>query len=169
MMKARFLIPLLVILAACTTNKPMTDEQKAAVTEEAVTAVNAYFEAMKVSDAEKITGMFENSTDMTYIVAGIIYNYDRMMELATQNFPYIKGQIFETRSEKYIIVSPDFFIYSWNGKNGINMTTGESIMMEDYMVTVGFRKHEDGWKILFGHESEKVPIPIDTTSVPISF
>jgi hypothetical protein len=168
-MKAKFLVPLFVLLAACTANKPMTDEQKAAVTEEAVTAVNAYFEAMKVSDAEKITGMFENSKDMTYIAAGMIYDYERMMELARQNFPYIKGQSFETKSEKYIIISPEYFVYTWYGKNGITMTTGDSLMMEDYLVTVGFRKHEEGWKILFGHESEKVSIPIDTTSVPISF
>jgi ketosteroid isomerase-like protein len=28
-------------------------------------------------------------------------------------------------------------------------------MMEDYLITAGFRKHEDGWKVFVGHESEK--------------
>ncbi len=168
-MKARLLIPLLLIMAACTTNKPMTDEQKAAVGEEAAVAVKTYFDAMTVSDIETITGIFENSSDLTYIAGGMIYDYDRMMELAKLNFPYIKGQTFDTKSEKYIIVSQQCFIYTWYGSNSMTMTTGDVVTMEDYLITVGFRKHEDGWKVFIGHESEKVPIPIDTTSVPISF
>jgi len=168
-MKVKLLIPLLLLVAACTTNKPMTDEQKAAVREEATDAVKTYFDAMTVSDAETINGLLENSTDMTYIAAGNIYDYDRMMELAEQNFPYIKGQSFDTKFEKYIIVSPECFIYTWEGKNGITMSTGDEVVMEDYLVTIGFRKHEEGWKIFVGHESEKASIPIDTTAVPIEF
>jgi hypothetical protein len=168
-MKAKFLIPLLLFMAACTTNKPMTDVEKAAVQEEAVVAVKTFFDALVASDAVKLTGLFENSNDMTYIVAGIIYDYGRMTELANQNFPYIKGQTFDTKSEKYIIVSPECFIYTWYGKNGMTMTTGDSLTMEDYLVSVAFRKHEEGWKIFYGHESEKTPIPIDTTAVPIAF
>jgi hypothetical protein len=37
---------------------------------------------MTVSDAEAVTGIFENSSDLTYIAAGMIYGYDRMVELA---------------------------------------------------------------------------------------
>ena len=169
LMKTKLLIPFLLLMAACTTNKPMTEEQKAAIKEDATVAVKSYFDAMTVSDIETMTGIFENNTDMTYIAAGMIYDYNRIMELARQNLPYIKGQTFETKFEKYIIVSPECFIYTWYGRNSITMTTGDMLMMEDYMITVGFRKHEEGWKIFVGHESEKAPIPIDTTAVPIQF
>lgn len=168
-MKVKLLFPMLLLMAACTTDKPMTDEQKAAVQEEAAAAVKTYFDAMTESNLEVATALFENSADLTYIAAGMIYDYDRMTELARENFPYISGQTFETKSEKYIIVSPECFIYTWYGRNGITMTTGDEMMMEDYLITVGFRKHEEGWKIFVGHESEKVPLPIDTTAVPLSF
>ncbi|MDM8003336.1 MAG: nuclear transport factor 2 family protein [Bacteroidota bacterium] len=168
-MKARLLIPLLLLLAACTSNKPMTDEQQAAIREEATIVVKSFFDAMTLSDVGALTGMLENSPDMTYIAAGTIYDHDRMVEVAKQNLPYIKGQTFETKFEKYTIVSSECFIYTWYGKNGMTMTTGDEIMMEDYLITAGFRKHEDGWKVFVGHESEKASIPIDTTSVPITF
>lgn len=168
-MKTKILIPLLLLMAACTTNKPMTEEQKAAVQEEATVAVKTYFDAMSQSDMEEMTGILENSADLTYIAAGMIYDHDRLMELAEANFPYITGQTFDTKFEKYIIVSPECFVYTWHGRNGITMSTGDEMIMEDYMMTVGFRKHEDGWKIFVGHESEKAPIPIDTTLVPIEF
>ena len=168
-MKAKILIPLFLMMVACTPNKPMTEEQKAAVQEEATLAVKTFINAMTVSDVETITGTKENSPDMTYIAAGMIYDHDRMVELAKINFPYIKGQTFDTKSEKYIIVSPECFIYLWYGRNSVTMTTGDVVTMEDYLMTIGFRKHEDGWKVFMGHESEKAPIPVDTTSVPISF
>jgi len=90
-MKLKLLIPLLLLFAACTTDKPMTEEQKAAIQEEAAAAVKTYFNSMTVSDAKTLTGMLENSTDLTYIAAGMIYDYARMMELAEVNLPYIKG------------------------------------------------------------------------------
>jgi hypothetical protein len=42
-MKARLLIPFLLLLAACTSNKPMTDEQQAAIREEATIVVKYLF------------------------------------------------------------------------------------------------------------------------------
>ncbi|MCK7536589.1 MAG: hypothetical protein MZV63_39205 [Marinilabiliales bacterium] len=46
------LFQLLPLFAACNTNKPMTEEQKAAIQEEANAAVKTYFNAMTVSDAK---------------------------------------------------------------------------------------------------------------------
>ena len=164
-MKAKFLIPLLLLIAACTTNKPMTDEQKAAVQEEATAAVKVFFNAMAASDLEAMTGIMENSTDFNYIVGGDVYNYDNMVDMAGQYIPLVESQTFDTKFEKYVIVSTECFIYTWHGKNGMIMNTGEDYMMEDYLCTWCFRKDEDGWKIFVGHESEKTPIPIDTTAV----
>ena len=72
-MKAKLLIPLLVLLAACnTTDKPMTDEQKNAVKEEGSVVVNEFFDAMKNSNLEKLLTMVENTPDFTYITGGEI-------------------------------------------------------------------------------------------------
>ena len=51
-MKAKFLIPFLLILAACTSNKPMTEEQKATVKDEGSVVVDEIFNALKTSDGE---------------------------------------------------------------------------------------------------------------------
>jgi hypothetical protein len=143
----------------------MTDEQKAAVKEEGSAIVKEFFDAMTVSDLDKLTGLLENSTDYNFIVGGDVYSYDKMVEMASQYIPLVDRQTFDTRYEQYVIVSPTCFIYTWNGSNGMYMKSGEEYMMEDYLVTYCFRKHEEGWKLFVGHESEKVPIPIDTTAV----
>ncbi|MCU0378649.1 MAG: nuclear transport factor 2 family protein [Bacteroidales bacterium] len=164
-MKTRLLIPLLLLMAACTSDRPMTEEQKTAVKEEGSAVVKEFFDAMAVSNFEKLTGLLENSEDYNFIVGGDVYTYDKMVEMASQYIGLIERQTFDTKYEKYLIVNPTCFIYTWHGKNGMYMKTGEEIIMEDYLVTYCFRKHAEGWKLFLGHESEKVPVPIDTTKV----
>ncbi len=164
-MRLKLLIPFLLLLAACTTNKPMTDEQKAAVKEEGSVVVKEFFDAMSTMNVDKIKGTLENSDDFVFIVAGEVLTWDNMMEMASEYTPYVENQTFDTKFEKYVIVSPTCFIYTWHGRNGAKMKSGEEMMMEDYLLTYCFRKHEDGWKLFIGHESEKAPLPIDTAAV----
>ncbi|MDX9773864.1 MAG: nuclear transport factor 2 family protein [Bacteroidales bacterium] len=165
-MRFKLLIPFLLLLAACTTNKPMTEEQKAAVKEEGSVAVKEFFDAMSTMKLDKFKDLMENNDDFSFtIVSGDILSFDSMMELASQYAPYVESQTFDTKYEKYVIVSPTCFVYTWHGRNGAKMKTGEEIMLEDYFATYCFRKHEEGWKLFIGHESEKTPMPIDTTAV----
>jgi ketosteroid isomerase-like protein len=165
-MKTKLLIPFLILLAACTSNKPMTDEQKAAVKEEGSAVVKEFFDAMSSFNLDKIKDLMENSDDYSFtIVSGDILSLDDMMDMASQYEPYVESQTFDTKYEKYVIVSPTCFVYIWHGRNGAKMKTGEEIMLEDYLATYCFRKHEEGWKLFVGHESEKTPMPIDTTAV----
>jgi ketosteroid isomerase-like protein len=164
-MKTKLLFPFILLLAACTSQKPMTDEEKAAVKEEGSTVVKEFFDAMTTFSFEKMSAMLENSDDFTFTVSGEVLNIKDMLEMASKYEPYVESQSFDTKYEKYVIVSPTCFIYTWHGRNGATMKTGEEIMMEDYFVTYCFRKHEEGWKLFVGHESQNIPIPIDTTAV----
>lgn len=161
----KHLIPFMMLLAACTSNKPMTDEQKTAVKNEGSVIVKEFFDALATSNIQKMSAIIENSADFNFIIAGDLYNYDSMMEMANKYIPLVEKQTFDTRDEKYIIVDPTCFIYIWHGRNGMLMKSGENVTMEDYVATYGFRKHEDGWKLFVGHESEKTPMPIDTARV----
>ena len=162
-MKSKLLISFLLILAACSSNKPMTDEQKATVKEEGSVAVNEFFDAMKNSNLEKLLAMVENTPDFTYITGGEILTYEMQQEMANQYMPFVERQTFITKSEKYIIIDPSCFIYLWQGDNGMYMTSGDSTILEDYVLSYTFIKSDSGWKLVFGHESQKTQIPIDTT------
>jgi hypothetical protein len=163
-MKVKLLIPFFVLLAACnTSNKPMTDEQKAAVKVEGTVAVNEFFDAMKNNNLEKLLAMVENTPDFTYITGGEILTYEMQQEMANQYMPFVKRQTFITKSEKYVIIDPSCIIYLWQGDNGMYMTSGDSTILEDYVLSYTFMKNDSGWKLVFGHESQKTPMPIDTT------
>ena len=162
-MKLKLLIPLLLLMAACTSDKPMTEEQKATVKEEGSVVVNEFFDAMKNNNLEKFLTMVENTPDFTYITGGEILTYEMQQEMAKQYMPYIERQTFITKSEKYVIIDPFCFIYLWQGDNGMYMTSGDTTILEDYVLSYTFKKSDSGWRLVFGHESQKAPIPIDTT------
>jgi len=161
-MKMKLLIPILLLMAACTSNKRMTDEQKAAVMDEASVVVQGALDALKTSNAEKWLEVLDNNTDATYISFGDFYTYDKVEEMADQFFPEIDRQTFITAFEKYIIISPESFMYIWQGINGVYMKSGDSTILEDYVLSYAFRKTDGKWKIFFGHESQKIPMPLDT-------
>ena len=162
-MKSKLLISFLLILAACNSNKPMTEEQKTTVKEEGSVVVNEFFDALKISNTERLLNLLENSPDYAYIVAGEVYTYDQQVEMASQYVPNIERQTFITKFEKYIIIDPSCFEYIWQGDNGMYMKTGDSTILKDYLLAYTFRKSEGTWKLVLGHESQKVPLPIDTT------
>ena len=164
-MKAKLLIPFLVLLAACTTEKPMTDEQKAAVKEEGSAVVQEFFDAIKTNNPDKMFDLLEIRPDFIYIVNGDIYSRDQMKEMATQYTPYFDRQTFITKFEKYVIVNPSCFIYIWQGDNGAYMKSGDSTILYDYLMTYTFRKDEGKWKVFFGQETAKAPLPIDTANL----
>ena len=162
-MKVKFLFPFLMLLVACNTvNKPMTEEQKTAVKDEGSVVVNELFDAIKTSNLEKMLNLLTNSPDYAYIIAGEVYTYDQQAEMGSQYGSYFEGQTFITKFEKYIIVDPSCFIYIWQGDNGMYMKSGDSTILKDYLLAYTFRKSEGTWKLVLGHESQKVPLPIDT-------
>jgi len=164
-MKAKLLIPFLLILAACTSNKLMTEEQKAAVKDEGSVVVGEFFDALKISDTEKLLNLLTNSPDYAYIVAGEVYTYDQQAKMAPEYMPYVERQTFKTKFEKYVIIDPACFSYIWKGDNGMYMKTGDSTILNDYMLSYTFRKSEGKWKLILGQESPSTPFPVDTTII----
>ena len=163
-MKTKLMIPFLLLFAACTSDRPMTDEQKAAVKEEASVVVKDFFDALIVNDIEKIMDSYEYSEDFNFVGAGDVYTSDVIAEVLSQYLPLLERQTVDLKYEQYVIVDPSCFIYTWHGSNGMYMKSGDSTIIEDYFGTYGFRKHKDGWKLFFGHESYEMPVPIDTTT-----
>lgn len=164
-MKAKLIIPFFILLAACTANKQITDEQKTAVQEEGSAVVKEMFDALAVSDAGKMISLCENSADFTFILAGEVYDYNSMMTMIQDMLPLVEKQTFDTKLERYIVVDQSCFIYYWHGRNSVYMKSGEATVEEDYLASYGFRKNADGWKLFTGHESARPAAPVDTSAV----
>ena len=161
-MKTKLFFSFLAILTACTSNKPMTEEQKTAVKNEGSLVVNEFFDALKTSNADKMFKLLTEGPDYTYTIEGEIYTYDQQVELANKYLPAVEKQTFITEFEKYIILDAFCFTYLWKGDNGMYMKSGDTIMLNDYLISYTFRKDEGKWKLVLGQEAASAPFPVDT-------
>ncbi len=156
---------MLLVVACTNSNMPMTEAQKKAVTDQGVTVVKEFFTALETNDFEKITALLDTTGDYVMITGGERFDYSTGMKMMDQLLPAVDRQTFDTKFEKYVVLSPSCFQYTWEGENGIYMKSGESVIFDDYLVTYTFLKENGKWKLLNGHESFKIPTAIDSTLI----
>jgi hypothetical protein len=163
-MKSKIIILCLIVLAGCTmVNQPLTETQKKAILEEAQKTVSDLFNALAVIDVDKIISLSDTANPDCMIVTGDqVLKFDKsiLKELSAD----FEKQTFETKAEKYIIIDAASFIYFWNGKNYMFMKSGDTIKLENFFASYIFKKEQEGWKFLYGHESNPAPAP-DTAAV----
>jgi hypothetical protein len=161
-MKTRFLIPVLLLLTACSTGvTSLTEEQKDKVKREGELAVQELLNAFSVNDSAKVMAMTLSGPELSMVGASGVLNYSDLRKLINQFFPKIEKQTFETKTEKYVVIDPACFIFTWYGKNGVYFRNGESIIYDDYLISMVFRKINGEWKMVYDHESLKYPMPED--------
>jgi hypothetical protein len=157
-MKAKLLFPFLMLLIGCTAgNKPLTEAQKEAVKKEAAPVVKSFYDAMTVNDTAKFLALIDFNSDLIDVNASGILNSDEMRKVASQYFAMVEKQTFETKTEKYTVIDPTCFIYTWHGRNGVYIKGIEPIIYDDLLGSYTFKKTKGDWKIVHMHESEKVP------------
>ncbi|HNW56895.1 MAG TPA: nuclear transport factor 2 family protein [Bacteroidales bacterium] len=157
-MKTKLLLPFFVLLIGCTAgNWPLTESQKEAVVKDAAPVVKAFYESMTVNDTAKLMSFMDFGPEMTVINIAGLFNSKEMRKTAGKFFAVVEKQTFETKSEKYTVVDPDCFIYTWYGKNGVYIKGGEPIIYDDLLGSYTFRKIKGEWKIIHLHESTKIP------------
>jgi ketosteroid isomerase-like protein len=157
-MKAKLLFPFLVLLIGCTTgNSPLSEAQKEAVKKEAVPVVKDFYDAMAANDTAKFLSLIDFSSELVDVNPSGILNSDEMRKVASQYFAMVEKQTFETKTEKYTVVDPGCFIYTWQGRNGVYIKGIEPIIYDDLLGSYTFKKTKGDWKIVYMHESAKVP------------
>jgi hypothetical protein len=161
-MKTRFLIPVLLLLTGCSTGvTTLTEVQKNKVKSEGEAAVKELINAFSVNDSAKVIAMTLAGPDLSMVGASGVLGYSDLRKLIDQFFPKIEKQTFDTKTEKYAVIDPACFIYTWYGKNGVYFKNGGSIIYDDYLISMVFRKINGEWKMVYDHESLKYPQPED--------
>ena len=157
-MKSKLLFTLLVLLIGCNvSNTPLTETRKEAVIKEAAPVVKGFYDAMISNDTAKLMAFMDNSPETAIVNSSGVFTYDDMKKIVPQYFAGVEKQSFETKTEKYSVIDPSCFTYTWYGKNIVFIKGGEPIVYDDLMGSYTFRKTRSGWKVVYLHESVKTP------------
>lgn len=157
-MKTKFFLPLLMLLIGCNVStKPLTKAQEEAVKKDVAPVVKDFFDGLIANDTAKIFALMDFGPEMTAINTGGLFNGDVMKPSALQFFSIIEKQTFKTKNEKYTVINPACFIYTWQGENEVYFKGGESVFYDNLLGSYMFRKTGGSWKILYLHESILTP------------
>jgi len=157
-MKTSILFALLTFLFACNEgNEPMTDIQKEALRKEATQVIGQVFSVLAEGKGESRMALCENSDDFCFTLPEGIFTWDGLNDYVVRDFNEAEKETLVTKKEQYILLDPSCFIYVWQGSIDIVMKNGDIIRADDYYSTWTFRKSNDEWKMVNGHESSKEP------------
>jgi len=82
------------------------------------------------------------------------------MKLTPIYYTVLKEQKVSTLMEKIDVIDETLAIIGWTGNIIAQLKNGDSIIMNNYVITNVFKKTDGLWKIIHSHESSLTPIII---------
>lgn len=132
----------------------MSTEEKEIVKKE-ISAVGKFV----IENAAKLdpeTAMKPYLNDPEFLVINTDATYGDYAKMRTSNIEAFK-QLFSfkqtTIKEEFRFLTKMEVLYTWFGKNEIELKTGGKITNESYIGTMLFKKINNKWKIVYAHES----------------
>lgn len=105
-------------------------------------------------DVETAMKPYLNGTDFLVINPDGSYgDYAKMKESNIEAFKSLASFKQTTIKEEFRFLTKTEVLYTWFGKNEIQLKTGEKITNESYIGTMLFKKINNEWKIVYAHES----------------
>ena len=92
---------------------------------------------------------------------GSYSDYGKMKETNIEAFKQLSSFKQTTLKEEYRFLTKKDVLYTWYGKNEIQLKTGEKITNESYIGTMLFKKINNDWTIVYAHESASPSIQVE--------
>jgi hypothetical protein len=89
---------------------------------------------------------------------GSYADYNGFKSTNTEAFMQLQSMKQTTLKEEFRFLTKTQVLYTWFGKNEIELKTGERIKNESHIGSMIFNKINNEWKIVYAHESKSPPI-----------
>ncbi len=120
---------------------------------EAQTVAHNFIDNLSKNDTSAIMATFSKRNDFTVIMNNTMSGREEFHATASQMIPSIEKQTFENMKEKFVILSPETFVYCYTSLNKMFEKNGVVTTINPILSTYTFHKEADGWKILHMHET----------------
>lgn len=158
-MKARWIVPAMLILSAGTTAcshkaDPISDAERSAISKEVMKTALAMKDATERMDPDLFTKYCLDSPDFQFVLPyGDAFNYDQSQKLWTGLVNTFVSQTDTLVKTKIIVLSRDTAIFYWLGNVRATGKDGNVFAVGPYSGTDVFRKVGKDWKVVYIHES----------------
>jgi len=160
--KTSFLILLLgtlfissLFLVSCQNeSSEMTSQEKETAKKEISDIGKSIVQSVEQLDIESAIKPYSDSPDFLIINPdGSYQDYAGFKNANTEAFKQLTSMKQTNIKEEFRFLSKTQVLYTWFGKNEIELKTGEKIKNESYIGTMLFNKINNEWRIVYAHES----------------
>ncbi len=148
------------LLVSCQNeSSEMTPKEKETAKKEISDIGKGIIQSVERLDIESAIKPYSDSPDFLMINPdGSYQDYAAFKSSNTEAFNQLTSMKQTNIKEEFRFLSKKQVLYTWFGKNEIELKTGEKIKNESYIGTMLFNKINNEWRIVYAHESASPPI-----------
>jgi hypothetical protein len=137
----------------------LTPQEKEIAKKEISDIGKGVLQSIERLDIESALKPYLNAPDFLMINPdGSFADYNGFKRTGTETFKQLTSMKQTTIKEEFRFLTKTQVLYTWFGKNEIELKTGEKIKNESYIGSMLFSKINNEWKIVYAHESASPPI-----------
>lgn len=137
----------------------LTSQEKELAKKEISDIGKGVIQSVERLDIESALKPYANSPDFLMINPdGSYADYNGFKSTGTETFKQLHSMKQTTIKEEFRFLTKTQVLYTWFGRNEIELKTGEKIKNESYIGSMIFSKINNEWKIVYAHESASPPI-----------
>jgi len=146
----RILILLTVLMSwACSDgNKPLSNDEKNKIINEAKAAIATIIQSCETPDPELLKSFYMNSPDFVSMVGGQYAEYEQSLKNVDGYFANVASQKSTIRNEKYVVLDISTVLYTADSSWDVNLKNDTSFIMDPAGMQFLLKKIGDEWKVL---------------------
>lgn len=152
------LICTMVFFMSCNnkTDLPLSDSEKAALINEVKPVLTQIIEGSESGNLDKALERYWNAQEFIAVGNGQVYNFNGLKDGNKQYFEALDSQKFTEKDTKYTFLDNKTVIATWSGTGLASLKDSQKLNIDPYVATLVFRKMNEGWKVIYTHESNVI-------------
>jgi hypothetical protein len=148
MKKILFLLTVLMFWACSDGNKPLSNDEKNKIIDEAKATIATIIQTCEKPDPEMLKSFYINSPDFVSMVGGKYAEYDQSIINTDAYFANVASQKSTISREKYVILDASTVLYTADSSWEVKLKNDTTLIMDPAGMQFLLKKIENEWKVL---------------------
>ena len=148
MRKILFLLTVLMFWACSDGNKPLSNDEKTKIINEAKATIATIIQTCETPDPELLKSFYINSPDFVSMVGGQYAEYEQSLKNVDGYFANVASQKSTIRNEKYVVLDISTVLYTADSSWEVNLKNDTTLIMDPTGMQFLLKKIGDEWKVL---------------------
>ena len=136
----------------------MTETESNQIIKEVKNVIDKITEYSEKAQLDSLLNCYADSPDFLHFSSdGKMRNYEEFKKICTEYYNSLKEQKVITIQEKFHVLDTNLVISGWTGNIIAQFKNGDTMKMDNYSITMVFKRIDGRWKVIHSNESALPP------------